>query len=88
MTCSLAMHLSSQGAPIKSAFRKRGHHARGSAAHRAPALAKLVGANQELLRRYESLYAYPYYRESAETFFGLSDVLKIQTRDTALSHFS
>ena len=53
-----------------------------------PALAKLVGANQKLLRRYESLYAYPYYRESAETFFGLSDVLKIQTRDTALSHFS
>ena len=41
------------------------------------ALTKLTDANQELLRRYESLYEYPYYHESSETFFGLSDVLRI-----------
>lgn len=42
------------------------------------ALAKLIADNDELLRRYESLYTYPYYHAGEKALFGHSDVLKLQ----------
>jgi hypothetical protein len=54
-----------------------------------PALTKLIDANQELLRRYQTLYAYPYYRDFSEAIFAPSDILKIHrlklARVTALA---
>lgn len=58
-------------------FPKAGPPCRRFCCASRPELAKLIDANQELLRRYESLYKYPYYRASAEVFFGLTGILRI-----------